>query len=263
MRGGFLFCTVRVVEKKRGILSFLKYYLKKPEPILNRIDIESGKYFYYLEIDRRLCSENFSEIYRLLGRISENIIPCNNFNIFSSGLLKRFDSTPYKDILLLNSSSEYIKNDIFSKNKSLLIYDLDGRTSLYCDEFVPIVKRITVATSCPFRYENIRNRLFEEYGASLVIIDRLPNIKSFDYAIFVSHYTNAFPFNSFAVKNNGENCFEVYKGSGVSPDKRYIDLCPQGADLNDFTAALYLLCKIKELGKEKYTDFNIVSEIRF
>ena len=263
MRGGFLFSVVKIKTLEKGIINYLKFRIIKPEPFIKRIDVPEGRPFYYLEIYKEQCSGNYTEIYNLLGKSSQNIISCDNVNIFSGSRLKRFSSDEYKNILLLNSAKELIRSNHASKFASLLFFDLKGEYSRFIEKIADSVKNISVATNNFYRYENLKNKLFESYGISLIVTDGITDFSAYDYIISVENSKNRLLNNCLTLVNREERLFSIYKGSHISLEKQYSDLKPQGTDTLQFAAALCMESGVKALKNKKYNNFGLYEEIRF
>lgn len=257
-----MFSIVNIKTVEEGIIPRLKYIIKKPDPILKRIDVPQAQAFYYLEIYKEQCSDNYSEIPALLGASAQSTLSCRSFDIFRNPKIIKFNSLKFKNTVLINSAVKFIIENN-NKNSFVCFVDIQAEFTAVCENLVEYVRGITVITKRKEKYNSLKNKLFFDYGVSIIITEEIPEYCLFDYIISVGYVGKMFFNYGFTYFDKEKRNAYSFKGSKIKPINEYLELMPEGINYFDFAAALFTENGCRRLSDSIYCDFKPYSMIKF
>ena len=240
-------------DKKTKSQRFFEYF-RKAEVNIKEIPVPSGESFFiseshyhrgkvpWKEIEEKSPGENF-------------ILP---FDLKEVSPVREFEPKFLPELILFNSALDYIKklNPPPTKTRFILV----DHDAVFTESLMPALKLaslITIITKDEKKYSELSDRLFEAYGISLMIRK--------DY-----HETKR--ENSFLFDYKGNDIPLSYKGTAFSKEKKqllngktltpgglelpseYESLWTKNTDKLQFAAALYELCKVKELKNLRFNE---------
>lgn len=244
-----MFCAVDISESEKGILKAIKNMFNRQPPQMSQINIKSAAPFYYIRINRKQCGENNELLSEMLGRLSKYIIPCGNTKITDNAYVRKYRPSVFPSIMLLNSAERLLQKKDYNRNGySIGIIDKDARFSAYIDRFIQLASVVTVFSDNQYIYEKTAERIYDDYGASIII-------RNTANAEWNSDFTVCTENGGFIVEKREENTYVKITGNSFFFDSEYEKLMPEGTDKLLFSSALYELCGVKKFESMKYYSF--------
>lgn len=258
-----MFAVVKIKENEKSVFKRIKYFFRKPAPKLERVNISTGEPFYYLEIYREQCGGNFEKSANLLGPAAQNVILCDGFVLPETSAITAYNPKRYRELLLMNSAVELLsKRKSKNTNLKICLVDFQGEYALYIEELVKYAPFVSVCTKNTNTYEPVLKSVYEKWGASVIMSDKLPKLNDFDIIISPCFLHNKLMSNCVIVFNPALKSYEIFKGSKLSVPEKLSRIIPKGVPSLDFAAALYEYCYLKQLGSCQYSDFMCVRIIK-
>lgn len=251
-----MFAVLRVLPDDNSLSARIKFKLRPPQPLLERINVMSAAPFYYLEIHERQCGRNFEQVSKILGRCAHNLIVCGEYHLPDNPNIKRFYPSKLPRVLLLNTALDLTKRLSASSDRlSLSLIDYKGNWCDYAYEFVKYAKTVRVITNACEKYTQAAENIFDEYGASLIINDNISSVSGCDIVVSPDNNKERF-YNTCVLRCYPDGRQDLLKGKGYCLPKEYLAIMPAGIDEFLFACALYELCGVKKLGELKYDCFE-------
>lgn len=257
-----MFAVLKILENEKGFLAKLKFRFNPPEPKLLRVNVAGGAPFYYLEIYENQCGENYNEIVYALGRCSEYLVLCGNYTLPENKLLGVYRPAKLPQLLLMNSAVSFLDKLKYDKTEfGIGIVDMRGDYTAFVEDFVNRAASVRVVTECPERYEPVREKLFDEWGFSLVVSESYSLIKDCDLTVSPETNTQRLYNRSIVYFDREKKLRNVYKAGQFSIPEEYKKIMPEGVDPLIFASALYELCGVKPIRELKYSNLKLFESI--
>ena len=258
-----MFAVVKIKENEKRIIPRIKYFFKKPLPVLERVNVSTGEPYYCLEIYKEQCGESLEHIRELLGYAADNIIFRDGFIPPESCAVRAYNPVKFRQLLLMNSTLRLLDSRAMQKeNLRLCLIDGEGEYSSYTEQLVKSASSVSVCTNNASLYKSVCDYVYKKWGASVIMSDKLPELHSFDVIISPAFTHNKLYGNCTIIGNADLKSYEIFKGSKLSVPDRLKQIIPNGVSSLDFAAALYEHCHLKELGECRFADFMCVKIIR-
>ncbi len=167
---------------------------------------------------------------------------------------KRFDSTEYSCRLCINASEEYIcRLGVKPDRLRISLYDPIGKFVNAAERLIGYTKSLKIATKALSFYEAENERLMCEYGATLLIRDKLDEVLPCDILVAPQTITEPISVTSSTVIFTGSTPKVsvggiVYDSFKVSLPPCFEGIKPEELSNTYFLSALYSLEKMKWLG---------------
>ncbi len=167
---------------------------------------------------------------------------------------KRFESTEYSCQLCINAAEEYIRQlDAEPDELRISLYDLTGRFVNAAERLARYTKSLKIATKAISLYEAENERLMREYGAALLVRDRLGEILPCDILVAPQTITEPLSVTSGTAVFTGSPPKVsvggiVYDRFEVPLPACFKEIKPEELSNTYFLSALYSLEKMKWLG---------------
>jgi hypothetical protein len=234
-----------------------------PVPKLERVNTSTGEPFYFLEIYRKQCGENFENAAKLLGAAAQNVIMCEGVTLPPDCMLKEYNSVKFRELLLMNSAVELLNERKFRRESlRICLVDLKGEYASYVETLTQKASLVTVCTQNESFYEPVLRGIYEKTGASVPLSEKMPILNDYDIIISPCFLHNKLLSNCAIFYSPAQKNYEIFRGSRLSVPKKLSQLIPEGVSSLDFAGALYGHCHIKEFGLCRYADFMCVNNIK-
>ncbi len=257
-----MFAVLKIFENEKGFLARLKFRFNPPEPKLLRVNVAGGAPFYYLEIYENQCGENYNEIVYALGRCSEYLVLCGNYTLPENKLLNVYRPSKLPQLLLMNSAVSFLDKLRYDKTQfSVGIVDKRGDYTEFIEAFVNRAASVRVVTDCPERYEPVCEKLFDEWGFSLVVSQSFSLIKDCDLTVSPETNTERLYNRSIVYYDKEKKQRNIYKAGQFNLPEEYKKLMPEGVNGLIFASALYELCGVKSIKELKYSNLKLFESI--
>lgn len=246
-----MFCAVKLIQsKEHGLFQKIKSRFFSTSPIPQQINLKSYAPYYYLEITREQCGENFEHLAEIIGRCARFIVPVGDMIIDDNRYVSKYRPTKFPSIMLLNSFKDIIKIKK-SPKLSIAIKDEKGEYTDFIKELVKYAAIIKIYTDNHYSYERIFDELYEKFGASIILC-HTENIN------FNCDFTLLLGADECKIVENKEGVCKVLMLNGLELPLEYEKLRPPQTDKLLFASALYELCGVKKLEGMKYNDFYTI-----
>lgn len=243
-----MFCVLKFIEEEKGIRSFFKNLFNKKLPEPKQVNLMSAAPFFYLEISRKQCGENFERLSELLGPCSRFILLCKDTEIPDNAYVKKYRPTVFPSVILLNSAEKILQSRHYDRSKySIALVDRKGQFFGRAERLVTLASVIVIFTDNSFLYKGIAEDIFERYGASLII--RRSESLEFNCDFTVLPEENC-------IIERLDNSYKKITGASFNLPQEYEKLRPDLTDKLSFASALYELCAVKKLESVKYSSFS-------
>lgn len=240
-------------EKKTKFQRFFQYF-RKAEVELKEIPLPFGKSFYLCEAKHHRGKIPWSEIEE--NTQNKNfILP---FELKEIAPLKEFEPKLLPKLMLFNSALDYMeKLDQPPSEMRFTLVDDEGILREKIEAVLKLASIITVVTRKEEKYNALSEKLFKDYGISLMIR---------------SDYNEAKYENSFLFDYKGDRIPLSYKGTAFSKEKKHLlngkTLTPGGFDLPSeyeklwrkntdkmqFASALFELSNVSDLQNLRFNE---------
>ncbi len=239
-----MFVLLRTVELSGGFFSKKrqKKRLEKCAPV--SVSSENGMPFFILDALEYKGTLNFSLIEEKCGRYVSRIVAPRSISLPDSGRLKRFIPMNSGGIFILNTALKMIE-EANPKPEEVSITVID-RNAFMCGEIsrlLPFSSPLRVVTSRPERYTPVCRKIYDEYGASVIIRPFYEPCSKKDIVICCDGATSV-SMNGAAVFSlkRGINGKIRFFGSGIPLSEQHREIVPDNIESGDFAAALTELC---------------------
>lgn len=224
----------------------------KPKIKSQRIVLPDGEAFFTVTTEKHLGRVPWKKLESCMGILRKDVILKGGVTLPEGCSITEFSPEIYPRILLMNTAVSKLKG---SRHRSLVVYDEKGLYMENMDNLACIFDRIRVVTSVADKYDNVARKLMENSGFSLEVSEK----SSYDADVVISHRCNVPLYFSGRVFTNERRFLmnaEVNAGCNIDLPEEYEKLRPEGVESLVFASALYEKCKVKNLGKIIYSDFD-------
>ncbi|MCL2513061.1 MAG: hypothetical protein FWF08_04085 [Oscillospiraceae bacterium] len=218
-----------------------------PYPVgLQREPLDSGSFYYYLRAGTREGHIPWGEIEYAAGRCVKRMLIPDYIEIPRNSRIERYKSEYFPAKIVFNTALKLLENLKFNKKSDILsIIDIKGEAVNEIERFLPFFSRIKIITRNFDKYEHFAERVFDEYGVSLVLSG---DIKTADG----SFLTVTVPGSGGTEVNNTLNLTLDYtSGPGalsigkISAPSNIMTPVLDGISKTDFLSAVYELCRVQ------------------
>lgn len=232
-------------------------YLRKCAPLVIRTD--DGLPFFILPVLKGKNGIDWPCVRQRLGKCALRVIAPRDTVLPDLQGLARYVPERLVPLMVLNTALRLLM--AAGVPPLSLEITLTDRTALLTGEvcrLLPFAATVRVITRLPERYSNAVKRAMEEFGASLIVSDKV------DYSCehgFIICCDGAVPgaANARACLSFGKSvrCGCGIACTGVELDAEYASRLPSGIEPLDFAGALYELCGSASFAGADFTALNV------
>lgn len=229
-----MFAVVRFIEKERSLKGFFTKLKVKSE----RINLTSGGCFFIITAEKRKNKVPLDKIIHIAGNLRNSLIFPSDFT--GNGNIKPYAPSALRERLLFEFAVKCIgESELVPCQCSVCIEDNSGIYTEVLHRLLPIAARIQVVCSDTDIYRSVAERIFYEYGCSLILSEGFDSF-SLKCDAIISYNGDEKPFIS------GKCVYSknIYTGLGIGLAQEYDTLCPVGVDKEIFASALYERCNV-------------------
>ena len=254
-----MFILLRTVDSYGGFLKrkHLKKRIRNSLPV--SVSTENGMPFYMIDVINDKNGPDYSAIEEKCGRYASRIVAPRNFPLPDKPNLKRFLPGYSNGIFLFNTAAEIIKKANPEPLKtSITVIDRNAVMHNETARLIPWSSPLRVITSRPERYMETCRKIYNEYGASVLLRSFYEPTSKKDIVISCDGTTSVSMENAavFTFKQ-GVNGKLRFQGSKISLTEIHKEIIPHNIDTTDFAAAVTELCASTSYKSAIYSDISI------
>lgn len=253
-----MFVLLRTVELSSGFLSRnrQKKILRKSLPV--SVSSENGLPFFVLDVPDKKGGLDFSLIEEKCGHYVSRIVAPRNISLPDSSRLKRFIPEVSCSFFVFNTALKIIE-DTGSRAEKNGVTVID-RNAVMCNEIrrlLPYASPLRIITARPERYSSVCRRIYDEFGASVMVRPFYEPCSKKDIVICCDGATTE-SMNDAAVFSlkRGINGKIRFYCSGISLLPKHSGLVPENIDPTDFASALTELCGSTAYKQAVFSDIE-------
>lgn len=254
-----MFVLLRTVDSSGGFLKRkrLKNRINNSFPV--SVPTENGLPFYIVDVLNEKSGPDYSVIEEKSGCYASRIVAPRSFPLPDKPNLKRFLPGYSNSIFIFNTAAEIIKKtNPLPLETSVTVID---RNAVMCGEtvrLIPWASPLRIVTSRPERYTETCRKIYDEYGASVMLRPFYEPISKKDIVICCDGTTtdsmNDATVFSFKRGTNGKLRFH---GNGIILSDYHKKNIPDNIDSTDFAAAVTELCGSTAYKSAIYSEIEI------
>jgi len=231
-----MFAVVRFIEKERS----LKGLFAKLRVRSERISLPSGGCFFIITAEKRKNKVPMDKIIHTAGNLKNNLIFPSAYDFTGSDNVKPYVPSSLRKRFLFELALKGIGESEFMPSQcSVCIEDNRG---IYIDSLhrlLPLAAKIQVICTDRRLYETEAERIFYEYGCSVILSDKFDSF-SRQCDVVIAYNGDEMPFLL------GKYVFSksIYCRVRIGLPNEYAVLCPEGIDKEIFASALYEKCNV-------------------
>lgn len=239
-----MFVILRTIEPASGYFNKKKQrkILGKCRPV--SCSSENGMPFFMLDVLNGKNGLDFQLIEEKCGCYVSRIVAPRSISLPDSSRLKRFTPGISNGLFILNTALETIKKVNPAPNETgITVID---RNAFMCSEIqclLPYGSPLRVVTSRPERYAAACRKIYDEFGASVVLRPVYEPSSKKDMVICCDGAT-AESMNNAAVFSFKRGIYGKIRffGSHITLSEKHREIIPENIEASDFAAALTELC---------------------
>ena len=239
-----MFILLRTVEPSGGFIKRRCQKKRIAESIPVSVSTENGMPFYMLDVLNEKNGPDCSAAEEKCGCYASRIVAPRSLNLPDKGNIKRFLPGYSNGIFIFNTAIEMIEKIRPEAGKiSVTVID---RNAVMCGEIIKLIpysSPLRVITSKPERYAAICRKIYDEYGASVILRSFYePSLKK-DIVICCDGATSDAMSDAavFSFKRGIYGKIRFY-GSKIQLSESHKEIIPPNIDSTDFAAAVTELC---------------------
>ncbi len=253
-----MFVLLRTVDSSGGFLKRkrLKKRINNSTPV--SVSTENGMPFYMIDVFNEKSGPDYSVIEEKSGCYASRIVAPRSFPLPDKPNLKRFLPGYSNGIFIFNTAVKIIEEtNPLPSETSVTVID---RNAVMCGEtvrLIPWASPLRVVTSRPERYTETCRKIYNDYGASVMLRPFYEPISKKDIVICCNGATtdlmNDAAVFSFKRGTNGKLRFH---GNGIKLSDSHRKIIPDNIDSTDFAAAVTELCGSTAYKSAVYSDIE-------
>lgn len=251
MWGVFMFTVLNIVRQTEKRRFFCFRRRKKEKPLLSRVAVRGGAFFYTLTLYADKHGEvDFSAVPEMCLR---RVIPVEGTELPDRCPVKLYRPTVFPLTVFLNSSIGLLKRaEDDPRTRTIGIVDPKARLQHGVEHFIPYAKTIRVFTEMPEKYDAVCEMLVKAWGVAPVVSNNPTAMQSCDYVFAPFQNIEGERQGTVRMRQGGNT---ILSGNTVLLPPEIEMRRPAGTDPLLFAAALYELCNVKEIETLTYDRF--------
>lgn len=250
-------------EEKPGFFPRLKRRLHKSMPELQQISVAGGLPFFIIHAPVYKNEIPWGEI--------SSVVHSNHLNLaLPEGLappkgvrLPLFCAEEFPRIVGYNTFLDLLgRFKLPALKRSVGVIDLRGSLVNEYARLLELAGDITIVTSRPYLYENLKEWAAEEYGAAICVSGDIHKVERYRTVYLPNGLALEIPGGGgiFSCKETLAKNRRVVGGGGISLPEEYYPLLPPGYDPYLFAAVLYEQCNVKALNSLTFQKYMLNDE---
>lgn len=245
-------------EEKRGVFSRVKRRFHKVPPEIQQVPVEGGLPFFIIHtpvFKGEIPWEEISDIVRINHL---NLVLPDDVALPKQERLPLFQMEEFPRLVGYHTFLTLLER--FKQppmKRSVGVVDLRGSFVNEYASLIDLAGDITIITSRPYLYENLKEWALEQHGAAIQVSGDIRRIERYrtvylpnGLMLEVPGGGGIFSSKSTAVKNR-----RVVTGKEIHLPEEYQTILPQGYDPFIFAAVLYEQCNVKTLNELTYQKY--------
>ncbi|MBQ2846850.1 MAG: hypothetical protein IJE74_01150 [Clostridia bacterium] len=254
-----MFVVLRTVKPANGF--FKKKRQKKNFELCEPVSFstENGLPFFILDVLEDKSGINWSLTEEKCGRYVSRIVAPRSITLPDNRRLKRFVPGISNGIFIFNTALDIIKKaKIAPEAVSITVIDRNASINAEIHRLLPFASAVRVVTSRPDRYSPVCERIYNEFGASIVIRPAYEPCDKKDIVICCDGATSQSMQNAavFSFRRGIYGKIRFYC-SGTELSEKHREIIPDSIDSADFASALTELCGSTEYKSSTFSQTKI------
>lgn len=231
-----MFAVVVFEEKERSLKGFFTKLKVRSE----RVDLPSGGCFFIITAEKRKGKVPLDKIIRIAGNLRHSLIFPSDSDFEGKEKIESYEPSALRERLLFEFAVKGISEAGFVPSRcSVCIEDNSGIYVNSLHRLLPLAAKIQVVCSDASIYKEESERLFCEYGCSVVLSDSFDSFsRQCDVVIAYNGDEMPFLFGKYVFSKS------IYSRIRIDLPKGYASLCPEGIDKEVFASVLYEKCNV-------------------
>ncbi len=231
-----MFAVVRFIEKERS----LKRLFTKLKVKSERVDLPSGGCFFIISAEKRKNKVPLDKIIRIAGNLRHSLIFPSDFDFTDNEKVKAYVPSALRERLLFDFAVKCISESGFEPSVcSVCLEDNRGVYVKVLHKLLPLAAKIQVVCADTDIYEAETERIFYEYGCSVILSEKFDSFsRQCEVIIAYDGDERPFLFGKYVFSKS------IYCHVRIGLPWEYADLCPEGIDREIFASALYEKCNV-------------------
>ena len=239
-----MFVVLNAVKAEKNFLKRRRQKKVILENGLHTVRSENSLPFYVLDMLESKRGIDWKTVSSECGRYASRVIAPKRFILPDESGLKRFVPVSMNSLLVFNTAKEIINQaDLPTDSFSITLTDRNAVHPSRIPELLPLASQIRVITAFPERYASVCAKVYDEYGASLIIRSSYEQAAKPDAVICTDGAVTSSMKKAavFACRRKSGGKL-LFSGSNISLLPEHSAILPEDIDNIDFAGALTELC---------------------
>lgn len=253
----FMFAVLKINPFQKPPLLKRLFY-RPPDPIVARVPLRSGAFFYTVTcFPDKHGNADLSILPDLVGGCAQRLL-LQNTEVPILPPLQIFQPMLYPQILFLNTALDFLSALPEPPNaRTLGFVDPEAQLENAIVPFVRQAKTVKIYTDFPKRYEEISQRILEEWGLSVIVSPSADVLR--DCTVVLAPFFQAQTGECGVLQYGGNR--SCYAGDKFALPAEAENRRPQGINPVLFASALYELCNQKDLENLRYARLKPIKSV--
>ncbi len=229
-----MFAVVKFADFQEGLFKRMLSHFGKKKVFTEKVSVAPGVFYFLLDCNFPYERADWEMIIRCAGGAKSRIILPENVKA-PEGFPKCTFKKLRKRAFIL-TALEILKKE---KCESITIDDRDGNYINDIEKFVPLSSLIRVVTNKPERYEGLREKIMDEFGASFLTSDENSDLGRTWLATYSGGVWHGEGIKAVTAADVCFGAEKLIRLSELEFDEKYLSLVPPRIDSEKFLSALY------------------------
>ncbi len=246
-------------EEKRGIFSRVKRRFRKIPPEIQQVPVEGGLPFFIIHTPVFKGEIPWEEISDIIRTNHLNLVLPADVALPKQERLPLFQMEEFPRLVGYHTFLTLLER--FKQppmKRSVGVVDLRGSFVNEYASLIDLAGDITIITSRPYLYENLKDWALEQHGAAIQVSGDIRRIERYRTVYLPNGFMLDVPggggiFSS--TKGAAAKKRRVVTGKEIHLPEEYQALLPQGYDPFIFASVLYEQCNVKTLNRLTYQKY--------
>lgn len=243
-----MFAVVEFGERPCGFIKKIFAAFTKKEVLAEKISVAPGVFYFHLKCSFPPDRADWDLIEESAGAARGRIVFPESVKVPNGFPKPSFKKLRKRAFIL--TALEILKKE---KCESVTIDDRDGDYINHIEKFVPLSPLIRVVTDKPERYEGLREKIMDEFGAALLTADENSDLGR---TWLVTYKGGSWHGEGIKAVTAADVCFgaeKLIRLSELNFDEKYLSLVPPETDREKFLSALYECSHASFLGSTLFS----------
>lgn len=251
---------LRLYEEKGGFFARFKKRFRKVLPEIQQIPVEGGLPFFIIHTPvyrDEIPWEEISEIVRI-NHLNLTLPP--GMSLPKEQRISLFQMEEFQRVVGFNTFLYLLERfKAPAIKRSVGVVDLRGSFINEFTRLIDLAGDITIVTSRPYLYENLKDWAMEQRGAAIHVCGDIHRIERYRTVFLPNGLMMDIPGGGgiFSCKEAVARSRRIVTGQEICLPEEYLALLPDGYDPYVFAAVLYEQCNVKTLNYLVYQKFML------